>query len=292
MTDWSNPEVDDSVNVSRTHPLVDFARLAGGLLGLLIVAMVVLMLLAQTFAKRIPFEVERRVADDIAERFSPTTGPVPAYLQRVADRLVQAQPLPVPMQVRVHWQPEATINAFATLGGHVVVFGGLLRDLPDENTLAMVLAHEIAHVRHRHPIGAAGRQIVIGLGLALLSVGSGSDIVSGALGPAGLVTALAFTREQERQADASGLDMLVAAYGHAGGAADTFRVLERATRDRTQPPAILRSHPLDADRVAAIDAWVRARGFTPDGPRTPLPADVVAAARAVDDASDAPVSPH
>jgi beta-barrel assembly-enhancing protease len=279
MADWSNPEVDDAVNVSQTHPLADFARLAGGILVVLVIAIVVLMFAAQTFAKRIPFAIETRVADDIAARFETPPGPVPEYLQRLVDRLVAADPLPPPMKIHVHWQPDDTINAFATLGGHVVVFRGLLREVPDENTLAMVLAHEIAHVRHRHPIGAAGRTIVIGLALAALSIGTGSDVVNGALGPAGLVTALAFTREQEREADATGLRTLVAAYGHAGGGAETFRVLERATRDKTRPPAILASHPLDAERIAAVDAWVKARGAKADGPRTPLPPDVIAAAR-------------
>jgi Zn-dependent protease with chaperone function len=279
VTEWSNPQVDDAVNVSHTHPLADFARLAGGILVVLVLVVVVAMFAAQTFAKRIPFSVEARVAEGIATHFEAPPGPVQPYLQRVVDKLVAAEPLPPGMHVRVHWQPDDTVNAFATLGGHVVVFRGLLREVPDENTLAMVLAHEIAHVRHRHPIGAAGRTIVIGLGLAVLSVGTGSDIVSGALGPAGLITALAFTREQERDADATGLDTLAAAYGHAGGAADTFRVLEQAMRAHAQPPAILRSHPLDADRVAAVDARVKARGLAADGPRTPIPADVLAEAK-------------
>ena len=83
----------------------------------------------------------------------------------------------------MHYDDDADVNAFATLGGHIVVYPGLLEAVPDENALAMVLAHEIAHVRHRHPIVGLSRSA----------------------------------------ADATALETLARAYGHVGGADRFFR---------------------------------------------------------------------
>ena len=75
----------------------------------------------------------------------------------------------------MHYDDDAVVNAFATLGGHIVVYQGLLEAVPDENALAMVLAHEIAHVRHRHPIVGLSRSAALGFALMLLGADSGAQ---------------------------------------------------------------------------------------------------------------------
>ena len=63
----------------------------------------------------------------------------------------------------MHYDASDTVNAFATLGGHVVIYRGLLEKLPNENVVAMVVAHEIAHIKHRDPVAALGRGVAITL---------------------------------------------------------------------------------------------------------------------------------
>lgn len=55
-----------------------------------------------------------------------------------------------------HFAVAATddVGAFATPGGSVILTAGLLRLMRDENELAGVLAHEIAHVVHKHHVRA------------------------------------------------------------------------------------------------------------------------------------------
>ena len=53
-----------------------------------------------------------------------------------------------------------------------------------ENALAMVLVHEMAHVKYRHPIQALGRGAVVQLVIALISGGQGSGAVQSVLGNA------------------------------------------------------------------------------------------------------------
>ena len=182
------------------------------------------------------------------------------------------------MTITVHYVSGDTVNAFATLGGHVMVYQGLTQRMPNENALANVIGHEIGHVKLRHPMSSTGRGLIIGLALSLVSATAGTDVVvAAALGPAGLLAVTSFSRDQERAADAQGLEALVGVYGHANGAADTFRRLEEATRDVPKPPAIFSTHPLTDERIATINGKVRSGNWKANGPVVPYPDDVVRA---------------
>jgi predicted Zn-dependent protease len=270
LAEYSNPQVPHEVNVSRTHALLDFARLLGGIAIVAALALGILMLGADRLAKYLPYSAETAIAGRF-ESSLPEASDTSQYLQTLADRLIAAQTWPERMTVRVHYVDDDTMNAFATLGGHVVVHRGLLAKLPSENALAMVLSHELAHIKLRHPISTAGRALVFGVAIGVISSAAGGDVVSRVLGSAGLMSALSFSREQERAADAEGLQALVALYGHAAGAQDVFRVLERELeRLPAQPPAFLRTHPVDADRVEAIATQARERGWSLNGEQVPL----------------------
>jgi predicted Zn-dependent protease len=269
LPEFSNPQVPHEVNVSRTHPLLDFARLLGGIGIVAAVALAVLMLAADRLAKYLPYSAETGIAQRL-EATLPPANPTAQYLQSLADRLIGAQHWPAEMKVRVHYVDEDVVNAFATLGGHIVIYRGLLEKLPSENALAMVLSHELAHIKLRHPVSTAGRALVFGVAVGVLSSAAGGDIVSRVLGSAGLLSAMSFSRDQERAADAEGLRALVALYGHAGGAQDVFRLLEQEIARIGAPPAILRTHPLDADRIEAIAVQARDNGWLLTGEPTPL----------------------
>jgi len=193
-------------------------------------------------------------------------------LQELSDRVVAAQELPAGMRIRMHYMDSPTVNAFATLGGNVVFFRGLVGKMPSENALAMVISHEIAHVKLRHPISTFGRGLAIGIVLAMVSAGSGSDIVGRNLGNAGLLTALTFSRSQESAADAAALRTLARIYGHVAGADEVFKLLqEESTHGIGNLPAILRTHPLDQDRIDAIARIAAANGWPMQGPTRLLP---------------------
>lgn len=269
MPEFSNPQVPHEVNVSRTHPLLDFARLLGGIGIVAAVALAVLMLAADRLARYLPYSAEAAIALHL-EANLPPRNPTSLYLQSLADRLIAAQGWPKEMKVRVHYMDQDVVNGFATLGGHIVIYRGLLEKLPSENALAMVLSHELAHIKLRHPISTAGRALVFGVAVGVLSSAAGGDIVSRVLGSAGLLSALSFSRDQERAADADGLRALVALYGHAGGAQEVFRVLEQEAARMPAPPAILRTHPIDAERIESIASQARDNGWALEGETTAL----------------------
>ena len=271
---YQNPELPEGINVSRSQPLLDLLRLLGGLLVAAAIVFTALGLLADKLAKYIPFATELKVAARFPDAL-PAPGPVTSYLQQLADRIAAAQELPEGMRINVHYVDEPTINAFATLGGNVVLFRGLLNKMPSENALAMVISHEIAHVKLRHPIASLGRGLAIGIALATLSAGAGADIAGNTLGSAGLLTALTFSRSQERDADADALQTVAKLYGHVAGVDQIFRLLrEEGKKQIADVPALLRTHPLDQERINAIGLAAATQGWSANGETILLPEEI------------------
>jgi predicted Zn-dependent protease len=201
-----------------------------------------------------------------------------AGLQQLADRLGAALNLPAEMKLTLHYSNDMTVNAYATLGGHIVVYRGLLSRVTSENALAAVLAHEIAHVRHRHPAAAAGRGIAIGLVITLLSSAVGNSVAERIMGTAGMGVLLNYSREQETAADEDALRAVAQIYGHLGGAADLFETLKQSHPGSEGGFEIFRSHPFSDRRIEHVREFAARNGIPVAGPLTPLALSLPAAA--------------
>ena len=251
---YENPDVPHDVNVSKGNSLTEFARLALGMAVLIALVGAATWFGGGRLARLVPFETERswfgeRVVGVAVRSCNPSHEEIERYLQRLGSTLAGRMDLPPGMTIRVHYTEDDVPNAFATLGGHIVVTSGLYRRMPSENALAMVIGHEIGHVKARDPISAVGGSAAMSMVLALLT-GQG-DI----LGPqVARAVQLGYSRQAERKADDLGLAALLDQYGHAGGASDVFRILaDFRGDDGGATPALLSTHPSDADRIARLE---------------------------------------
>jgi len=156
-----------------------------------------------------------------------------------------------------------TLNAFALPGGYIGVHSGLLLASQSESELAGVLAHEIAHVTQRHIarlVAQDSRNSIVSiaaLALAILTARSNPQIgnAAGALAQAGSIqSVLDFTRENEREADRIGFQILNESGLDPRGMASFFDRLSKFNRlYDNNAPVYLRSHPLTTDRLADIE---------------------------------------
>ncbi len=256
--EYENPPIPEGINVSSRHPLKDFFSLAALVTGIAVALLLALSLVAGELSVHIPFETERQ----LAERYlpSPSTARTPQYdqqietwLQQLGERLATVQGLPEAFSLRFHYDEADIVNAYATLGGHITVYCGLLRRMPDENALAMVLAHEIAHIKHRDPIVALGRGVTVALALASLSGLSDSFDLGGLVGQAGNLTTLSFSRNMEAAADREALHTLLRYYGHTHNAEYFFK--QMADEQHTRVPVFLSTHPSDRQRIERIQTF-------------------------------------
>ena len=195
------------------------------------------------------------------------------YVNRVGKRVLSAMP-PQPFNYRFHIIKEDTFNAFAIPAGHIFINSGLMAAMETEDELAGILGHEIAHVTARHISDRIKRSKKLSMvalaGMvagAFLGVGGSSEaaqaVTSGAMA-ASQSLSLAYSREDERQADQLGLRYLEKA-GYSGrGLLDVMRkIRSKQWYDSNQFPGYLSTHPGSAERMATIDAWLSQH---PDAP--------------------------
>lgn len=238
---------------------------------MLLAVSLVLSLSADYLARHIPFRYEHILAQSF-ERELDGTRTFDRVLFPLGERLADAMALPDEVEITLHYADEDVVNAFATFGGHVVIYRGLIKKLQSENALAMVLAHEIAHVKHRHPIRTLGRGAVVILAMLAFAGVQGDDLVGKIAGGAGSVTSLGFSRAQENEADATALAAVQQVYGHIAGALQLYDVLlDEHGETGESLPVFLSTHPLTADRIDTLRALAREQGWRSEGEVTALP---------------------
>jgi len=154
-----------------------------------------------------------------------------------------------------------TANAFCLPGGKVAVYTGILPITRDDNGLAVVLSHEIAHAIARHgsermtddlalQLAGAGLQEVLQSRsattqqVAMAAFGAGSTL--------GIV--LPFSRSQESEADHIGL-VLMGRAGYDPHAAPEFWRRMMAS-GKGSPPEFLSDHPSDERRTRDLERWM------------------------------------
>ena len=159
------------------------------------------------------------------------------------------------------------VNAFAVPGGFIGVNIGLITRAQNQDQLASVLAHEIAHVRLTHSLqsmqkaSGVGNVSMLGMlaGLLLGSYNSelGSALILGSA--AGSQQAMInFTRENEYEADRLGMQLLQNANFDSQGMVDFFKIMQRiAGNSEFQNIEYLRTHPVHANRISEAQNRVK-----------------------------------
>lgn len=183
-------------------------------------------------------------------------------IQNMVNRIAAVSDNPdLPYEVDVYSTP--VVNAMAAPGGKIIVFEGLWDPqkglAKNDDEIAAVLAHEIAHVNCRHSAKAMTSNMLLGGSLAVASAVAKSrenNTAALALGGAfiayeGLVVTH-YSRRDEYEADRVGM-MYMAKAGYDPRAA--VNIWERASAgggNSGSPLDMLSTHPNDADRMKAL----------------------------------------
>lgn len=155
---------------------------------------------------------------------------------------------------------DPAVNAFAMPGGKVVVYTGLLPVTQNEDGLAVVVGHEIAHVFARHGNERMSQQLLAQLGgvaidqalreqpeatrnLFAASYGIGTQV--GVL--------LRYSRLHESEADHLGMIFMALAGYDPHVAVDFWRRMAEASAGQARPPEFLSTHPASETRVRDIE---------------------------------------
>lgn len=189
-------------------------------------------------------------------------------LQILIENLARQMDMPEDIKIHVNYSPMNEVNAVAVMGGEVYVFDGLINMARSENALAFVLAHEIAHLKHRHGLRGVGRSGVMSSAILMLFGTSGD--VSTVAQQSTVINGLKYSRDMETQADVEAVQALARHYGHVGGMGQIFEDFQRMQRNLQVPPEILQSHPDFVTRLAHMKQIAAEQNFALEGPLTPM----------------------
>ncbi len=143
------------------------------------------------------------------------------------------------------------INAFTIPGGHIYVFSGLLDFVKDEDELAYVLAHEIAHQVARHPIKKLESLLGINILQILSSRIDSPEFVRGLdLALASILSA--YSIEDEFLADSLAIKYLKKAGFNPEKSISFLKRLQKEESKKIRPLSYFRTHPYITQRITNI----------------------------------------
>lgn len=192
-------------------------------------------------------EIGRQAFQKIREQVTVIdSGPEVEQVQRVSQRIAKAIEIePLQREINLHiadypfeWEyiviEDNQINAFCLPGGKVVVLSGLMRLVKNDDQLATVIAHEIAHVLAHHANERIARERTVHNGLL----------------------SLAYNREQESEADHIGVFLMTFADYDPDQAIAFWQEMESARGAGIRLPEILSDHPKDSRRMRQLQTWI------------------------------------
>lgn len=155
------------------------------------------------------------------------------------------------------------VNAFAVPGGFIYVNRGLIERTATMDELAGVLGHEIGHVARRHSVEqmekAQKANVGVTLGCILIPAVCQSGVGNAAINVAGGAIFAKFSRTDESEADIDAFNFVVRARISPKGIVTMFeRLLQERQNRRAGVDAWFATHPLEEDRIAAVQARINA----------------------------------
>ena len=188
---------------------------------------------------------------------------VNAYMRAIACRLAKDHCV----DLRIYVVRTAQFNASMAPNGMMEVWTGLLLRCVDEAQLAAIIGHELGHYLRRHTVerwrdarNKADFGAFLSLGLAVAGLGAVGSLANLAL----VASAFAFSRDQEREADEIGLDLMARAGYAPVAAAEVWEQLiaehKAGTAERTSQ-LLFATHPEPEERLGALrEAATKAGG--------------------------------
>lgn len=179
------------------------------------------------------------------------------YVLCIANKIipqVTQNPDPKQWEVQVFDDPQA--NAFALPGNKIGIYTGLLEYARNQDQLAAVMGHEIAHVIAKHGNERVSSQMATQAGLEIASVMlGGTQDANNAMILAGLglgvqfgIT-LPFSRSHESEADLIGLDLMAKA---GFNPEESVPLWENMSKAGASPPEFMSTHPSSSTRIKQL----------------------------------------
>jgi predicted Zn-dependent protease len=152
------------------------------------------------------------------------------------------------------------INAFAAPGGYIFVTKGLYWLLGNESELAAVLAHEVAHVIHKHHLNILqqGRLVEAGSKILVKAVGENQQIRN-LIGNGAEIFARSLDKKAEIEADRTAVVLAARAGYDAFGLPAVLQDIAHVAKDDSSVALLFKTHPYPEERLDQLDEAIGSR---------------------------------
>ena len=153
-------------------------------------------------------------------------------------------------------------NAWCMPGGKIAVYSGILDVTKNEDGLAAVMGHEVAHAVAKHSVERASRSVIINTSTQLIDIFSGGKLSqvnrTTGMNTVGLLSQLGimnpFNRKQESEADYLGMIFSSLSGYDIRETAKLWERMKKFNKDKSQPE-FLSTHPSADNRIKKINEW-------------------------------------
>ena len=191
-----------------------------------------------------------------------TSGPVLETVREIGYRIAEAA---ADVDPGFDWQfnviQSDQVNAFALPGGYTAVYTGLIPVAQNEDALAVVMAHEVAHALAHHGaerMAQQNMQRIVGAGVAMGAGGMDGGAQQAVMGVFGGISqygfALPFSRSHESEADYIGLLLMAEACYDPREAPRLWERMGQA--GGASPPEFQSTHPSPDTRIQQFQQWM------------------------------------
>jgi len=160
-------------------------------------------------------------------------------------------------------EDDKVVNAWCMPGGKIGVYTGLLPITQDENGLAVVIGHEVAHAVAKHGNERVSQALLAQLGGMGLSLALSREptltnqIFMAAYGAGAQVgVLLPYSRLHEREADRIGLVLMARAGYDPRKAISFWQRMNEKGKEKGRPPEFLSTHPAPEIRIQEIESFI------------------------------------
>lgn len=246
--DISDSEHNISVKTDGTSQLKELGKIILiCLFWLVVIYWAIGLILDLLIVPNISYAAERKMF--ASSKFSEIFKQDPKLIS-IANKLkVNLPPKYKDLEVQVYKDDDSDVNAFATVGGNIVFYQGLLDKLKTEEEIAFVMAHEMGHVADRDVLQSMGRSLLMTIILSSLGLdGTVNELFNGVAN----LQALDYSRQQEIDADSFAVNLLYRTYGHANSASSALKALDTTILDTNTILKYGSTHPRQQERLDNI----------------------------------------
>ncbi|KAI9351377.1 metalloendopeptidase [Obelidium mucronatum] len=194
----------------------------------------------------------QEIMNEYRHKIVPAYHPMAIYVHKVARNIIRASGI-TDVDWEIHLIDDAQKNAFVIPGGKVFVFTGILPVVGNQDGLAAVLGHEVAHQIARHSAEKLSQMKIVILGQVLLSFIFDAGFFGRLLMDVGLTKP--FSRLCETEADYIGLKLMAQACYDPDAAVEMWKRMKALDNDPSHKQ-YLSTHPSHDTRIEKITEWL------------------------------------